>query len=262
MKYDLSSRQNRLSGLVLGCAAALLVSSPVSATSVGDVQQVETTTTSESAQSQRRIDAIDDETAKIVGEYRATLDQISNLREYNAQLEELIEAQDAEMQSIAVEIEQVTSIDRTIVPLMQRMIEGIDQFVSLDLPFLPSEREARISALRELMNRSDASPAEKFRKILEAYEIENEYGRTIEAYQGPLTTDDGEKTVNFIKYGRLALVYQTFDQTESGYWDQDSQSWVELDGSFSSDIYEGIRVARQQVPPTLITLPVKLRTKE
>lgn len=243
--------------LVLGCLTATLWPLAAGAVSVNDVQRTEIATVSEGAASQARIDQIDDATEQAVSEYRAVLAQIANLTDYNDQLDRLITAQSEEMQSITEQLEQVTSIDRTVVPLMYRMIDGLEQFVSLDLPFLMAERSGRIADLRTLMERSDTSPAEKFRKILEAYEIENEYGRTIEAYQGPLPGAEDARTVNFLKYGRVALVYQTFDGAETAMWDQNAGQWVALDSSFTSPVKEGIRVARQQVPPSLLVLPVK-----
>ena len=52
------------------------------------------------------------------------LRQLEELREYNAQLEKLIKAQREEMVKIRQEIEDVTTIDRTIIPHMFKMIDG------------------------------------------------------------------------------------------------------------------------------------------
>ena len=67
---------------------------------------------------------------------------------------------------------------------MLKMIEVMSLFVELDLPFLPEERQTRIIQLQTLMERADVTLAEKYRRILEAYQVETEYGRTIEAYKG------------------------------------------------------------------------------
>ncbi len=211
---------------------------------------------SDGAQSQQRIDKLDDETSQLVREYRAALAQLQSLREYNAQLEKLIVAQKEEMVSIRKQIEDVTNVDRTIVPLMFRMIDALEQFVKLDVPFLIEERTERLANLRALMDRSDASPAEKYRKILEAYEIENEYGRTIEAYEGELTVDGEERTVAFLRIGRVSLIYQTLDGGDSGVWSQESRAFNDLDGDFDSEIRSALRVAKQQAAPDLLIVPV------
>jgi len=216
---------------------------------------------SDGAQSQQRIDKLDDETSQLVREYRAALSQLQSLREYNTQLEKLIVAQKEEMVSIRKQIEDVTNVDRTIVPLMFRMIDALEQFVKLDVPFMMDERNARVSNLRELMDRSDASPAEKYRKILEAYEIENEYGRTIEAYEGEMEVEGEMRTVAFLRIGRVSLIYQTLDGSNSGVWSQATRSFEDLDGDFDSEIRNALRVAKQQAAPDLLIVPVA-RTAE
>ena len=106
------------------------------------------------------------------------------------------------------------------------------------------------------MGRADVTNAEKYRRIMEAYQIENEYGRTIEAYRGGLERDDREITVYFLRFGRIALLYQTLDESEAGVWNAETGSWVPLDSSYRSTIRQGIRIARKQAAPDLIQLPL------
>ena len=103
------------------------------------------------AKAQERINKIDDETSKLESEYKAVLQQLETLRIYNNQLRELIDAQKAEMIIVQRDIDRVTTIDREVVPLMLKMVDGIDQFVELDVPFLIDERRARINNLKALM---------------------------------------------------------------------------------------------------------------
>jgi hypothetical protein len=229
---------------------------PVQAQSLQAVTQTSQSATAEGAASQARINKLDDETDTMMRAYRAALKQLAALREYNAQLEKLIDGQKKEMVSIRQQIDDVTNVDRAIMPLMFRMIEALDQFVSLDVPFLAAERKARVANLRVLMDRSDANPAEKYRKILEAYEIENEYGRTIEAYEGEMDIQGAPRTVSFLRIGRVALVYQTLDGHESGAWDKMQKSFVDLDGDFDGALRRALRIAKQQAAPDLMVVPV------
>ena len=241
--------------LMASCAIAVSVSL-AHAQKLNNVVQIAQSGTNEGVASQGRIDQLDDETDGLVREYRAALKQLASLREYNAQLEKLIGAQKAEMVSIRQQIEDVTNVDRTIMPLMFRMIDALEQFVKLDVPFLADERRARVANLRALMDRSDANPAEKYRKILEAYEIENEYGRTIEAYEGEMDINGETRTVSFLRVGRVALVYQTLDGEESGAWDQAEGQFVDLDGDFDSELRSALLIAKQQAAPDLLVVPV------
>ena len=211
----------------------------------------------ESAQSQGRIDSMDDETSALTAEYKATLKKLDALKVYNGQLQALIDAQEKEMASINDQIAEITDIDRKIVPLMLDMIEGLDLFVQADVPFLAEERNGRVAALRALMQRADATPAEKFRRILEAYQIENEYGRTIEAYQGNLSLGGTDRTVDYLRFGRIAFIYRSLDGEDIGVWNQKAGQWEELDSDYASSVQQGLRIARKQAAPDLMILPVQ-----
>ena len=239
--------------LAMALPLTLHVSHAQNLNSIVDVAQA---ATADGAASQTRINNLDDETDQLTRDYRAALKQLAALREYNAQLEKLIDGQKKEMVSIRRQIEDVTNVDRTIMPLMFRMIDALDQFVKLDVPFLADERRARVANLRALMDRSDANPAEKYRKILEAYEIENEYGRTIEAYEGEMEINGEIRTVSFLRIGRIALVYQTLDGEESGAWDTAQGEFIDLDGDFDSELRSALRIAKQQAAPDLMVVPV------
>jgi hypothetical protein len=147
-------------------------------------------------------------------------------------------------------------MERQVMPLMLRMIEGLDQFVELDVPFLLEERRNRVAFLKTLLERSDVTVAEKFRRLLEAYEIENDYGRTIEAYKGTLELDGASREVDFLRVGRVALLYQTVDAEIYGMWDQANRTWAPLPGEYRNQIRAGIKVARKQVAPNLLMLPI------
>ncbi len=210
----------------------------------------------QSVASQKRINVIDDQTDQMASEYRTTLDTIESLRVYNAQLEKLIASQEAELASLDEQIGNVTQVGREVTPLMLRMVDALVSFVEADVPMLVSERETRLAHLVELMDRADVEDSEKYRRIMEAYQIENEYGRTIEVYQDTLNIDGEERTLDFLRVGRVALLYQTLDGEEVGAWDQAENRWVELPSSYSDSIRKGIRIARKQLAPDMIRVPV------
>jgi len=210
----------------------------------------------EGVESQKRIDELADRTDELLALYRSALKQIESLRVYNRQTEDLIAAQEEEMASLQAQIDDVEVVGRGVKPLMLKMLEALDQFVELDIPFNMDERRERVASLRVMMDQSDVSESEKYRRLLEAFQIENEFGRTIEAYPGTLERDGKELTVDFLRVGRIALVFQTLDGNENGVWDQASRSWQPLDSSYRSSIREGLRVARKQAAPDMIRLPL------
>lgn len=210
--------------------------------------------------SQAKVDVIDTETQLLLDEYKRTLQKIENTKIYNAQLEKLIQNQEDEQLSLKNQIASIKETNEGVVPFMLEMLTTLDQMVKNDTPFLPQERSKRVADLKEMMNRADVSTSEKFRRILEAYQVENEYGRTLEAYRGKLSAGSKDITVDFLRVGRLALMYQTLDQKKQGVWDKKSKKWVELDDDFRRSITKGLKVARKQTAPELLTLPIKKET--
>jgi len=153
-------------------------------------------------------------------------------------------------------IDKVTVIERQITPLMLRMIDGLEQFVGLDLPFLRDERDERVGRLREIMDRADVAVSEKFSQVLRAYQIENDYGRTLEAYSGEIEVNGTARTVDILKVGRISLMYQAGDGSETGMYNPGTKAWEVLDDSYTAPVRTGIRMARKQVSQDLLTVPV------
>jgi len=216
----------------------------------------------DAAKVQARIDTISDQTDELLAKYRTALKQTDSIRVYNSQMRELITSQDAELASLQSQLDRIEIVGRSVMPLMSKMVDAYESLVGLDLPFLLDERTERVANLRELMNRSDVTSAEKYRQIMEAYQIENEYGRTIEAYRSMIELGGREVTVDFLRFGRIALVYQTPDGTEAGVWNQETRSWEALDPRYRGAIRDGLRIARKQAAPDLIRLPLPAAGKE
>lgn len=208
-------------------------------------------------QSQTQVDNLVDETQQMIIDYRETLRQTESLRAYNDQLDKLVVSQKIEMDSINEQLKNIETTQRDIVPLMLKMIETMTQFVDLDVPFLPDERQQRVEQLQTLMDRADVTLAEKYRRILEAYQVETEYGRTIEAYRGDLKLSDSDdlRTVDFLRIGRVSLYYLSLDGLEAGIWHDNA--WQKLDDSYRQSISLGLKVAKKQLPPDLLVLPVR-----
>jgi hypothetical protein len=138
---------------------------------------------------------------------------------------------------------------------MQEMVDTLARFVELDVPFYLDERLNRVHNLQGLMTRADVTISEKYRSILEAYQIELDYGRTFDAYEGRLGTDANARTVEFARLGRVSLMYRTLDGSETGYWDSKQKMWV-VDASYAGAIEKAIRVANGDDTADLLTVPV------
>lgn len=205
--------------------------------------------------SQERINQLDDETQKLLSEYRRALADAESYTIYARQLEAQVESQKTEMNGMQAQLVEVETTSREVAPLMTRMLATLEQFVALDVPFLLEERRDRVARLEQMMSRADVTISEKFRRIVEAYQVEMDYGRTIEAYEAKLGDAADARTVQFLRVGRAALLYQTLDGRETGYWDARAQTWV-VDDDYGHSFEEGLAVARKTRAPELLILPV------
>lgn len=210
----------------------------------------------DAAETQSRIDQLDDQAKQDFREYRGALKRLESLEIYNKQMQRLVESQNAEMEKIESQIEEIDSIETGALPLMIEMTDTLAEMVETDVPFLEEERSERVENLRDLVDRANVTVGEKYRRILEAYQVELEYGRTIEAYRGEMVVDDQARTVEFLRIGRVGLYYQTLDENESGRWNAERGTWETVDPSYMNSIREGLRIARDQAPPELLTLPI------
>ncbi len=208
-------------------------------------------------QSQQKINQLAEQTQSKLQQYQTVNKEIEGLKVYNVQLQKQLQSQYDEMASLNLDIDRVSVIERQITPLMIRMINGLEQFVELDVPFLPKERADRVASLKDLMDRADVAVSEKFRRVLEAYQVEMGYGRSIEAYQGLIEVNGQERDVDFLRIGRVALMYITRDGSYAGLWDQDSKTWQKADDEFRMHITKGLRMAKKQLAPDLLVMPIK-----
>lgn len=208
-------------------------------------------------QSQGQIDQIDSRIQQLLGDYRANLRQLEQLQRYNASQRRQVEAQRREIESLTQDINNIASLQRAVQPLMQDMVDALGRVVEADLPFLGDERDSRVERLNRLMEDPSSSPAQRYRMIIEAYQIEAEYGRTIEAYRSDVQTAERlYEDVDVLRIGRLLLIFKTDDDAVLKRFEPESGRWVDLDKSYLRDVKTAMRVAREQIPPDLLYIPV------
>lgn len=192
----------------------------------------------------------------LLAQYRDISRQTAALTIYNRHLQDLLASQAQEKTSLEQQLKDIEVTKQEIVPLILHMLDSLEQFVRMDLPFLPEERQQRLAQLKALMVRPDSTEAEKFRRIMEAFQVENEYGNTIEAYKGNIVLNGTTSSVNFLRLGRVALYYQRLDGSETGFWNKEEKRWQTLPADYRNAIRDGLRIARKEAAPDLLTLPV------
>jgi len=251
---------NKLYGLVIAIIVTLL-NSHILADELKTVVEKSAVINQSAVNSQKNVDRLAEQIQDKLQQFKSVNKETEGLKIYNAQMNRQIENQLLEMQRLSDSMDQVTVIERQITPLMLRMIAGLEEFVNLDVPFLPEERANRINNLNEMMDRADVAVSEKFRRVLEAYQVEVDYGRTIESYAGNAEINGQEQEVNYLRIGRVALVYQSRDKQNMGIWDQQSKQWKELDNEYRTQVSKGLRMAQKQLAPDMIIVPVSAPIK-
>ncbi len=215
----------------------------------------------EAAQAQQRIDALDDESRRMLMEYQAIQDELDNLNKYNRQMSRMLAAQETEITDLETQAREVEVTRQRILPLMLEMLNTLERFVSADTPFLVGERALRLKGMRKLLDEPKHGLEEKYRRILEAYSVEADYAYGIEAYSGKLNLNgepDGHgQTVDYLRLGRTGLYWLSLDRKHAGLWDPRTDRWHDLPDEDHAAIERAIRMARKQAPPDLLRLPVR-----
>jgi hypothetical protein len=227
----------------------VLITSMVSLTSPGLWAE------SENVAGVEGVEGVASEEAAMFAEYSETIVLLASLQIYNDQLERLLRDQQEEIAQLKESIEAVTMTRRQIGPLTERMISGLEHFIELDLPFLLEQRRAKIGELRSVMERVDVAPSEKFRRVVEAYQQEIDYGNTKEAYLDFIEINGRNRQVDMLRWGRTVLAFQTPDGAITGVWDKNEGTWRVLDNEFKNGVRDGLRIARKTMTDDLVLLP-------
>ena len=241
----------------LGSAAlmALVMTSPASA-QFRQALDESRAAVDEGARSQQRIEDLDDQAAELLGDFRAAQKQRDLLRRFNASRAREVQNQLREIEGLEQDVENIQGLQRATLPLLEEMLAKLEAFVAADMPFLQEERSARMGRLKSVMGDSSQTAASRYNLIMEAYQIENEIGRTLDSYEGVVLDGDEELKVEYLRIGRLALIYKTADGGILRIYNRDTGEFEDLPKSFMPEVVRGIRIANEQLPPDLMVIPV------
>lgn len=241
--------------VLLAGTAAMVFTVPAHAQSLERAMRVAKSSTAASAASQQRVEALDDDADAMIRDYRAVLQQIDNIKLFVDQQDIYLESQKSELASLRRQLGTVEAVKQGMAPMMLRMTVAIEDSIEADLPFLMSERRARIERVKAALGNPDVTPVEQYRQVLNAFKIEVSYGQGLDSYEGKHPTKEGSK-VNFLRYGRVSLVYMTKDEAEIGVYDLASNTWKEVSGKQAIEIRQAIRVAKGEAAPKLVIAPI------
>jgi Protein of unknown function (DUF3450) len=213
-------------------------------------------TNQQAIESQQRIDGLALQTQKLLEEYQLILSKTEYQDSYNVQLEQLNQDQQAEIALLHEQLNDINITQMKIMPLMHSMADALEKFVVLDLPFHQQQRITSVIQLKQNLRSPALSLPDKYRMLLEAFQIETGYGKSIESYRDTVTQGGDSLSVEFLRIGRSALYYRTLDGEVTRYWNANDKEWALLSDSYNREINQAMRVASEQVAPQLFSLPM------
>jgi hypothetical protein len=217
---------------------------------------IEASSSNAAADRQDYINRIDSQIIELIGDIQYLSQQLDLTNIYNRQMQELITSQNNEIESINQQMVELDNTNRGILPKLEEMVLTLESIIQNDIPFLLTERNLRVNELKEILMQSNVSTSEKFRRVFEAYQIENEYGRTVESYRDEISVEDNLYNVEVFRLGRVGLYARTSDGNFNAMYSKKEKIWIKQKG-IDSELVTALKIARKELPPSLLKLPVE-----
>ena len=217
--------------------------------------------------------------------YSDLLQAIAEQKITLAQQQLYVSQQDVEISSLNSQIDGLDDWKAEITPMLGKMTTGIAGQINSDYPFEMERRLPRLQSLENTLNDPATAIGDKYRKALNVYKLEVNYGQSMEAKKGnhPLNPtirvgddrwvkdEDGEITINkktnlreeifdgsYLRYGRLAYVYLQADSSQALRYDLDAKEWTDLPKKHIADIRRAVKIASGEAAPNVVKVPLIL----
>lgn len=250
-----------LTGLRAATFAALLLSfTAIAADDISEAFDLSIAAQRAASASQARVDKLDAETRALREKRKAAQWRALQLSAYAAKLEQDAAVEEKKRKDLEDQIQRIASTGTDLMPLMRRMVAELDSFVAADLPFMQEARRTRVHELGALLDDPKRGNAEKFRRVLEAYRTEVDYGHSLGAEDAQGQCNGPQGPVTLVRVGRVGLYCLSADGARAGFWD--GHGWQPLeDRDELANVRHAKAVARAEEPPQLLELPVRAASK-
>ena len=175
-------------------------------------------------------------------------------RVFIAQQNVFLRSQENELAGLQSQLERVGNIEVDLAPMMLQMFNELEDFIASDLPFRLDQRTQRLDNIREVLGEANVSPAEKYRLLLNAFEIESAYGRSLNAYSEEVLVDGVPQEANILQIGRVAMIRQVGD--DLAIMTHDNQTWRPVPSSMASNVQRAFRIANEVTTPEVFEAPL------
>ncbi|MCD6262081.1 MAG: DUF3450 domain-containing protein [Deltaproteobacteria bacterium] len=225
-------------------------------TEARDVLQVVKKTLNTLKKTQKMSDSWEKEKKGFVARYNSLKTEASNLTKQRTMLLEMIRSMENRIHEKKKGSAESYRVKDQIGIYLQSVVDQLADFIKHDLPFLPEERKKRITSLRHCLLSPDIPWSEKYRRVMEAVEVETGYGRTVEVYQDIIRLGKRQVAVDILRLGRLSLFFMTPDGKIAGCYERANRRWEPLAGSRKGDIKKAISIIRKERLAEIVRLPI------
>lgn len=246
--------------------ALVCLVSPVSAGSLDQGLELAKDLNDQAVSSQKKIDSATAKTKAMLEEYQQLMLDSDFHETQKNQLLSALEQQRQKKQSLQQQLQQIQQTEKRLAPLLLSMVQALERFILLDVPFHHQERIDSVLVLRERILDPALTLADRFQLVMEAFQIELDYGYSLEAYRDQIAWQEGtgqeatgqgeQRSVECLRIGRLALYFVTPDGNTVGIWNRAEKRWQLLSPDYRRPILDGIKVAKGLVAPELLPLPL------
>jgi hypothetical protein len=243
----------------IALAIALAVALPAAAARAQDAATLSETvakTVETHQQTQKKQEAWADEQAELTARLRAARAQVDFFEKRKAvEQKEVSELEKgiAELQRRTVES---VRLNESLIDTLNVVMARLESFVESDLPFLMDERRARIAGVKDALARPDFTGAEKLRRVLEALQVEANYGSLAEVYQEKIIVNDEEVHADMVRIGRVSVYWLTPDGQRVGEYDRAQGKWVDMDHKHLETVKVTREMALRMRSVEVVTLPL------
>jgi hypothetical protein len=196
------------------------------------------------------------EQAALMARYRTAKANVEYLEKRESYEESEVSALEKNIAELERRLLESTRLNESLQDTLNAVMGRLETFVASDIPFLTEERSARVAAIKEEVARPDVTGAEKLRRVLEALQVEANYGNTVEVYQEQVAVGGEVIFADMLRIGRVSVYWRTPDGKRVGEYDRGTGSWLELDGKYARPINMTVDMATRIRPTEIVTLPI------
>lgn len=236
---------------------ATACSAPAAAAdSVGETRQVVEKAIESQPKTRDRVDPRSQEKDQLEARILNLQNRLRYLHYQQEQHASYFAAQQEKIRTLAAKRAKLETLQIELEPYLNTLVQRLRVFVEGDLPFLAEERQKRLVFLEESLADYNLKPSEKLRRVLEALQVETEYGRYPEVSDTFLELNGQSTKVRVLRLGRLAMYYLTHDGEKAGRYDREQGEWVALPRGSARELRAALEMVEKSRVMEIVDLPV------